>query len=64
MIADQLVVMHRGRIVERGTVEDVFKNATDAYTRELIDRHTSVMNAFINSTQGRRLENKEARNAS
>ncbi len=64
MIADQLVVMHRGRIVERGTVEDVFKNATDAYTRELIDRHTSVMNAFINSTQGHRLENKEARNAS
>ncbi len=64
MIADQLVVMHRGRIVERGTVEDVFKNATDAYTRELIDRHTSVMNAFINATQGRRLENKEARNAS
>lgn len=64
MIADQLVVMHRGRIVERRTVEDVFKNATDAYTRELIDRHTSVMNAFINATQGRRLENKEARNAS
>lgn len=64
MIADQLVVMHRGRIVERGTVVDVFKNATDAYTRELIDRHTSVMNAFINATQGRRLENKEARNAS
>lgn len=64
MIADQLVVMHRGRIVERGTVEDVFKNATDAYTRELIDRHASVMNAFINATQGRRLENKEARNAS
>lgn len=64
MIADQLVVMHRGRIVERGTVEDVFKNATDAYTRELIDRHTSVMNAFINATQGRRLESKEARNAS
>ena len=64
MIADQLVVMHRGRIVERGTVEDVFKNATDSYTRELIDRHTSVMNAFINATQGRRLENKEARNAS
>lgn len=64
MIADQLVAMHRGRIVERGTVEDVFKNATDAYTRELIDRHTSVMNAFINATQGRRLESKEARNAS
>lgn len=64
MIADQLVVMHRGRIVERGTVEDVFKNATDAYTRELIDRHTSVMNAFINATLGRRLESKEARNAS
>ena len=62
MIADDLVVMHRGRIVESGTPEEVFENARDAYTRELIDRHREVMGAFIRATGAG--HDKEASNAS
>ena len=54
--------MHRGRIVESGTPEEVFENARDAYTRELIDRHREVMGAFIRATGAG--HDKEASNAS
>jgi peptide/nickel transport system ATP-binding protein len=36
-ISDTVSVLHNGRQVESGTVEDVFLRPTDAYTRELID---------------------------
>ncbi|WP_066589910.1 dipeptide ABC transporter ATP-binding protein [Corynebacterium provencense] len=36
-IADDVVVMHRGRVVETGPVDRVFTEPRDAYTRELID---------------------------
>ena len=51
MIADDLVVMHRGRITESGTPEEVFEHARDPYTRELIDRHCEVMKAFTAATR-------------
>ena len=35
-IADEMVVMHRGLVVERGTVEQVFNNPAEPYTRQLI----------------------------
>ena len=35
-IADQVTVMRHGRIVETGTVEDVFDRPQQAYTRELL----------------------------
>lgn len=62
MVADRLCVMYRGRIVERGTVDEVFRNATDAYTRELIDRHSSVMNAFVRATKGEKSPAIEEKN--
>ena len=46
-----LVVMHRGRITESGTPEEVFEHARDPYTRELIDRHCEVMKAFTAATR-------------
>lgn len=36
-IADTVSVLHNGRQVDYGTVEDVFSSASTAYTRELID---------------------------
>ena len=36
-MADDVAVMHRGRIVERGTVRAVLKNPQHAYTRALLD---------------------------
>jgi ABC-type glutathione transport system ATPase component len=35
-IADRVAVMHRGRVVETGTVDDVFRAPTQEYTRELL----------------------------
>jgi peptide/nickel transport system ATP-binding protein len=35
-VADRVVVMHGGRIVERGPVRDIFRHPKDAYTRKLI----------------------------
>lgn len=36
-IAHQVVVMQRGRIVEQGPVEKIFRNPQDAYTRTLLE---------------------------
>lgn len=35
-ICDNLIVMSHGRIVERGTVDQVFGDPQDAYTRQLL----------------------------
>ncbi len=37
LIADDVVVMENGRVVEAGTSDQLFKNPQQAYTRELID---------------------------
>jgi peptide/nickel transport system ATP-binding protein len=36
-LADRLIVLHLGRIVEQGTVEDIFAGPNHPYTRTLID---------------------------
>ena len=36
-IADRVIVLRRGRIVEEGATRDVFAGPRDAYTRELLD---------------------------
>jgi peptide/nickel transport system ATP-binding protein len=35
-VADRVLVMHEGRIVERGDLEEVFYSARDPYTRKLL----------------------------
>ena len=35
-VADHIIVMHRGRIVEEGTSDEVLKNPKEAYTRRLM----------------------------
>ncbi|AMM22334.1 glutathione ABC transporter ATP-binding protein [Frondihabitans sp. PAMC 28766] len=35
-LADEVAVMHRGRIVERGPTDDVLRRPQDAYTRRLL----------------------------
>lgn len=35
-MADRVVVMYRGRIVETGTIEDIFENPREAYTKGLL----------------------------
>lgn len=36
-IADRAIVMHAGKIIERGTAEEVFKNPRQPYTNKLIE---------------------------
>ena len=36
-ISDRMIVMYRGKIVERGTCDEVIGNPTEAYTKSLID---------------------------
>lgn len=36
-LADQIVVMHRGRIVEQAQTEQIFQNAQHPYTQSLLD---------------------------
>ncbi|MFH1914994.1 MAG: ABC transporter ATP-binding protein [Pseudomonadota bacterium] len=38
-LADSVAVMHQGRIIERGSVNDIFRSPRHAYTRELIATH-------------------------
>ncbi|TBU73527.1 dipeptide ABC transporter ATP-binding protein [Phytopseudomonas daroniae] len=35
-VADQVLVLRHGQVIEQGSVEQVFENPTSAYTRELI----------------------------
>ena len=35
-MADELVVMHQGRVVEQGQADSIYSNPQDAYTRELL----------------------------
>ena len=41
-IADQVIVMHRGKVVETGAVDDIFHAPKDAYTRMLIGSVTKL----------------------
>lgn len=55
LISDKLVVMHRGLAIERGLPEEIFEHAKDPYTRELIDRHLSVMSTFSRAIRGEKV---------
>ena len=35
-IADRVLVMRKGKVVDEGTVDDVYENPTSDYTRELL----------------------------
>ena len=48
--AHTVSVMHRGRIVEHGTVADIFGNPREAYTRALLD---SIPSGAASVAQGR-----------
>jgi oligopeptide transport system ATP-binding protein len=35
-IADDVVVMHKGKVVEQGSVDDIYEHAQHAYTQNLL----------------------------
>jgi len=53
-VADFVAVMHQGRIVERGTRQDVFVNPRHPHTRELLGSARLVESAFHTAHAGGR----------
>ena len=45
-IADRIVVMNKGRIVDTGTFHEIVDKAKDQYTRLLIEKKTAVMRRY------------------
>ena len=50
-IADRIHVMYLGRIVERGTPEDIFERPAHPYTRALLQAIPTTQRAFEDDTQ-------------
>ncbi|MEJ5316099.1 MAG: ABC transporter ATP-binding protein [Tenuifilum sp.] len=50
-VADRIMVMQQGQIVEQGTVTEIFNNPTHPYTRRLIEFRKRI-NQPINATAG------------
>jgi len=51
-VADSVAVMHRGRIVEHGTRQDIFTNPRHAHTRELLNSVRLVESSFRTAQAG------------
>ena len=67
-IADKVLVMYKGKIVEEGSIEEVFSNPKHPYTRGLIACRPSpqlklkklpVMSDFLNISEGEPMESTE-----
>jgi nickel transport system ATP-binding protein len=47
-MADRVMVMQKGEIVEQGKVEDIFNRPDHAYTRSLLEAHLSLYDQRLN----------------
>lgn len=45
-LADDIIVMNKGKIVDRGDFAHILNNAQDTYTRFLVEKKTSVMKKY------------------
>lgn len=46
MIADRVIVMNQGEIVDMGTFQEILSNQKDAYTKLLVEKRMAVMKKF------------------
>ncbi|TVS29070.1 dipeptide ABC transporter ATP-binding protein [Corynebacterium sanguinis] len=58
--ADYLVVMHRGRIVEKGPSLQILRNPQHPYTKRLVKAAPSLASARIQSAKAKGLKTEEA----
>lgn len=52
MIADKIIVMNDGKIVDRGAFSEILKSPKDEYTKLLIEKRLSVMNVYKKTLGG------------
>lgn len=52
VIADQVIVMNKGQIVDRGRFAHIIKNPQDPYTKMLVEQRLKVMAAYKNVLVG------------
>lgn len=48
-VADRLIVMNKGEIVDRGDFQHILHHASDAYTRLLVEKRAAVMKKYKES---------------
>ena len=69
-IAQNVLVMYKGRIVEKGTTANIFKNPQELYTKALINSRPSLhtrlkilptINDYLNNTTSKEIITDEAR---
>lgn len=58
-IADSIIVLSRGEIVERGSFHDIMKHAKEPYTRLLVEQQTKVMRRYRAAVVGREVKHAE-----
>lgn len=46
LIADEILVMNQGKIVDKGTFSEIMQNPQDTYTQLLIEKRMAVMDAY------------------
>ena len=50
-VADRIVVLNRGLVVDRGDFEHILYHATDPYTRQLVEKRADVMRRYCQVLQ-------------
>lgn len=53
-VADQIVVLNQGRVVDRGDFHHILHHATDPYTKLLVEKRAAVMRRYHNILAGRK----------
>lgn len=52
IIADSILVMNKGKIVDHGTFSHIIKNADDDYTKMLVEKKIAVMSKYKHVLEG------------
>lgn len=56
-IADNILVMNKGNIVDRGDFKHILNNATDKYTKLLVEKRSAVMKSYRKIVHKEGIEN-------
>lgn len=56
MVADRIVVLNRGRVVDRGDFRHIVRHGNDPYTRLLIEKRMDVMKKYRLALEGKEVQ--------